>query len=56
MEGLSFHPDENFTNYITLETEEPTYSVEEATLRNRLMSECFTVCEKSTDIYSIMLE
>lgn len=56
-EGVSFHPDEDFTNYVSLETGEPTYSVEEATLRNRLMSECITVCEKgSTDIYSIMLE
>ena len=29
-EGVNFHPDDDFKNYINLETNEPTYSTEEA--------------------------
>ena len=45
-ESLNFHPDEDFTNYINGETREDTYIPEEAQLRNRLMDEAFTVCDK----------
>ena len=35
----------------------PTYTKEEADLRNDLMSKCFEVCEKEgVDIYDVMLE
>lgn len=29
-EGVNFHPDDDFKNYINLETNERTYSTEEA--------------------------
>lgn len=46
-EGLNFHPDEDFTNYINCETREDTYSRTEAELRNRLMDEAFEICEQN---------
>jgi hypothetical protein len=53
-ESLNFHPDEDFRNYIHLETGLPSYSIPEAILRNRLLSECFQTCEKEgVDIYQI---
>ena len=56
-EGVNFHPDDDFKNYINLETDEPTYSNEEAELRNELMNQCFAVCEKNgVDIYDTMSE
>ncbi|MEP7127790.1 MAG: hypothetical protein ABI729_02935 [Chitinophagales bacterium] len=56
-EDVSFHPDDDFRNYINIETNEPTYSAEEAGLRNELMSQCFAVCENAgIDIYDTMSE
>lgn len=56
-EGVSFHPDDDFNSYVSLETNERTYSEKEASLRNKLMEDCFIVCEnEGVDIYSIMLE
>lgn len=56
-EGLSFHPDNDFNNCVNLETEEKTYSKEEADLRNELMNQCFKVCEEhNADLYDIMSE
>jgi len=51
-EGLNYHPDDDFTQYINVETDEPTYPIEEAALRNELNSQCFKVCEiLNVDIY-----
>jgi hypothetical protein len=56
-EGLSFHPDDDFKDYINLKTGEPYYSTEDAELRNKLMQQCFEICEKEgADIYNCMLE
>lgn len=56
-EGTSFHPDNDFNEYIILESGVSAYNKEEAGLRNRLMDECFTICEaEGKDIYQIMLE
>lgn len=56
-EGLNLHPDEDFDNYISIITGEPTYTRPEAELRNRLMEKCFEVCAQSgIDIYSYMQE
>lgn len=56
-EGLSFHPDDDFNDYINFTDNTPSYSPEDAELRNELMNECFDVCEKQgADIYEIMLE
>lgn len=55
-EGTSFHPDDNFHDYVNLYTDEPTYTHEEAELRNQLMEQAFDVCEElGLDIYTIML-
>jgi hypothetical protein len=45
-EGTNFHPDEDFEEYVVIGTGEPSYSKKEATLRNKLLDQCFTVCEK----------
>lgn len=56
-EGLSFHPDDDFKDYINFANNKPSYTNEEAEIRNELMNECFDVCEKEgLDIYEIMME
>ncbi len=56
-EGVSFHPDDDFKDYITLNEGIPFYSTKDADLRNQLMNDCFEVCEKEgVDIYDLMLE
>jgi hypothetical protein len=54
---VNFHPDDDFNDYINLETEKPTYTKDEADFRNELMNQCFAVCEKNGfDIYDTMIE
>jgi hypothetical protein len=54
-ENLNFHPDDDFTSYLNIETQKPTFTKEEAELRNALMRECVSVCEKhGVDIYDIV--
>ncbi len=54
-EGANFHPDNDFLEFVNFETGEPTYTSEEAELRNMLMERAFEVCEKEEkDIYSVM--
>ncbi len=54
-ENLSFHPDDDFSDYINMETKERLYSDEEAVNLNQLMEKCFNVCEQNyTDIYELM--
>jgi hypothetical protein len=56
-EGVNAHPDEDFTQYINSETEDPTFSPTEAALRNNLMNTSFEVCEiAGVDIYDLMQE
>jgi hypothetical protein len=56
-EGVSFHPDDDFNDYVNFKENTPTYTKEEADLRNNLMNRCFEVCEKEEiDIYDTMLE
>jgi hypothetical protein len=56
-EGVNFHPDEDFKNYINLKSSKPTYTNDEAELRNALMSQCFIVSEENKiDIYDTMSE
>ncbi len=56
-EGVSAHPDDDFRDYINFETKEPTYTLDEAILRNRLMEISFTICDNDNiDIYELMLE
>lgn len=56
-EGVSFHPDDDFNDYVNFKENTPTYTKKEADLRNDLMNKCFEVCEKEgIDIYDVMLE
>ena len=56
-EGLNFHPDDPFEDYINYETKEPTYTEEEAALRNNLLEQAFQVCEnEGQDIYELCIE
>jgi len=56
-EGVSFHPDDDFNDYVNLADNKPCYSKQDADLRNIVMSECFVVCDvKGVDIYDVMLE
>lgn len=52
---LAFHPDEDFADYISAESNEPFFTNEEIELFNRLTVECFEVCENvNVDIYEVM--
>ncbi|RZK10572.1 MAG: hypothetical protein EOO46_10245 [Flavobacterium sp.] len=56
-EGVSFHPDDDFNDYVFFDENKPCYTREEADQRNLLMEQCFEVCEKAgADIYATMLE
>ena len=56
-EGVSFHPDDDFNDYVNFRENKQCYTKEEADLRNELMNDCFMVCEnEGIDIYSLMLE
>lgn len=54
-EGVSFHCDDDFNDYVNLDTKKKTYTKRQANFRNSLMNQCFTVCEKNKiDIYDVM--
>jgi len=54
LEGCSFHPDDDFSEYVNKDNE-PAYNSEEIELRNRLMDECFAVCKsENKDVYEVM--
>ena len=54
-EGSNFHPDDDFTKFVNYKTGEPTYTLEEAELRNSLIGQCFEACEKEEqNIYAVM--
>ena len=56
-ESLNFHPDEDFRNYINLETDLPSYTPDESDYRNKLMEACFDICDKDNlDIYGMGIE
>ena len=55
VEKLSFHPDDDFKDYVT-NANQPFYSTKEAKLRNKLMNDCFEVCEREkVDVYGVVL-
>lgn len=54
---VNFHPDDGFETYVSLDSDKPSFSVEEVALANRLMDEAFDVCEKAgVDIYALGME
>ncbi len=53
---VSFHPDDDFVEYVSSDTGEPSFTSEEVAVYNNLMNESFDVCEKAgVEIYSIGL-
>jgi len=56
-DNLSFHPDDDFADYINTETKEQCYSEEDIIRLNEMMEKCFVICEKAElDIYELMGE
>ena len=56
IEKLSFHPDDDFNDYVNIKTREAFYTKEEAQKRNYLMNACFKVCnENKIELYEIVL-
>ncbi len=58
-DGLAFHPDDDFQSYSFKENDViiPFFTKEEAIIRNKLMDDCFKICDKnSVNIYDIMLQ
>jgi hypothetical protein len=56
VEKLSFHPDDDFKDYVT-NSNQPFYTTQEAELRNKLMNDCFEVCEREkVDVYGVLLK
>ena len=53
---LSYHPDDDFSDYVNTMDDSPSFTDGEVRLYNRLMDQCFDICEKEKmDIYSIGL-
>lgn len=51
---VNFHPDDDFADYVDTNTNIAVFSKEEAALANRLLNECFDVCQHNNiDIYGI---
>ena len=56
-EGTNFHPDDDFSEIVSVSDNKPAYSAKEAKLRNELMVECHRVCqENGLDAYEYLLE
>jgi hypothetical protein len=54
-EGCAFHPDDDFNDYIEIKTDAKYYTEKQADLRNKLMDQCFDVCDSvGVDIYHTM--
>jgi len=49
--GINFHPDDDFKDYVSCETNVRTMDDEQAELYNRLMDEAFDVC--GDEVYEI---
>ena len=55
VEDAAISPDDSFSEYVNYATLEPTYTIEEAGKRDKLIEQCFSVCEhKGVDIYELL--
>lgn len=56
-QGVNFHPDDNFNNYVNVETGQPSFSAAQAAELNDKLDQAFGVCEaEGVDIYELCLE
>jgi len=54
-EGSTVHPDDDFREFVNMTTGAPTYTTEEADMRNLLMERAVEVCEDNkVDVYDFM--
>jgi hypothetical protein len=57
VDGVAFHPEQDFNEYINSKTGKPTYTPEEEKKRNDLMGLCRKVCATlGIDIFTIGME
>jgi hypothetical protein len=50
----TLHPDDPFTDMVNLETDQPTFSKEEAEYLDNVMRDCFQYCDDNQlDIYEV---
>ncbi len=55
--GVNFHPDDDFNDVVSIETGEKSFSENEAEIYNKLVEDCFNVCENNkVDLYEIALK
>ena len=55
VDDAAISPDDSFSEYVCYETMEPTYTKEQAQERDKLMEQCFAVCEREgVDIYELL--
>ena len=55
VEDAAISPDDSFSEYANYKTLNPTYTKEEANKRDKLMEQCFEVCEREgVDIYELL--
>ena len=55
VEDAAISPDDSFSEYANYKTLELTYTKEEAEARDKLMEQCFEVCEREkVDIYELL--
>ena len=53
---IYLHPEDNFADYVDMETGEPTFNDKQCDMYNEIMDECFEVCEKyNRDIFEIAM-
>ena len=55
VECVQICPDDSFLEYVNYATYKQTYTIEEADKRDKLMEQCFEVCEREkVDIYELL--
>ena len=55
IDDAAISPDDSFSEYVCYKTMQPTYTKEQAAERDKLMEQCFAVCEhEGVDIYELL--
>ena len=55
--GWAFHPDDPITDYVRRDTDEPSFTTEDAPRLDHLMDEAFDFCDQQgLDIYELSME
>ena len=55
VDDAQISPSDSFSEYVCFKTMEPTYTKEQAAERDKLMEQCFAVCERDgVDIYELL--